>query len=104
MFLFSCGTYQPWHINHPGKPFSDNCFKLDSEQSLNLTSGESSIVKITVLELSVLLAKIVPALCTSPDVQCTMQTCSLQALLLSVSHSTNVSGLKKQQSVLQPEN
>lgn len=66
MFLFSCGTYEPWHISHPGKPFSDNCFKLDSEQSLNSTLGESSIVKITVLQLSVLLAKIVLALCSSP--------------------------------------
>lgn len=66
MFLFSCGTYEPWHISHPGKPFSDNCFKLDSEKSLNSISGESSIVKITVLQLSVLLAKIVLALCTLP--------------------------------------
>lgn len=66
IFLFSHGTYEPWHINHPGKPFSDNCFKLGSEQSLNSTSGESSIVKITVLQLSVLPGKRVLALCTSP--------------------------------------
>lgn len=66
MFLFIWGTYKPWHISHPGKPFSDNCFKLDSEQSLNSTSGESSIVKITVLQLSVLPGKIVLALCTLP--------------------------------------
>lgn len=36
MFLFSHCTYKPWHISHPGKPFSDNCFKLDSWAILEL--------------------------------------------------------------------
>lgn len=47
--------FKPWHLRAlaykpPWKAILDDCFKLDSEQSLNSTSAESSIVKIMVLQ------------------------------------------------------
>jgi len=93
MFLFSHGTYEPWHISHPGKPFSDNCFKLDSEQSLNsrrkqhcqdngFTAFNPPSTNSTCLVYFA--------------VSYTKQTSSIQPLLLSASCFTNTPELKKQ--------
>lgn len=70
-----------------GKTFSKNCFKLDSEQTLNSISGESRIVNTRVWWLSALLANIVLILCTLPDSH-SKQTSPTQPLPLSSSQWT----------------